>query len=272
MIQEEFKFYKPCKSLQPYVRYYWVFSSNQMLSTYTFPIGCPQIIFHKQTPLFIPELGATQDKLTISGQVNFSSHLQADDDIEMIVVVFYPHTINMFLNTPVSTFYNKEISGYDIDDKQLNELAKQVFECADNGLCINFIEKWLLSRLSIRSNDTIFRIERMNAAIEQLCVAPQTFVTKLSSNCCLSKKQFEREFYLHVGMNPKEYSRIVRLQKALALLQQKRNDINHAQIAYASGYADQSHYIREFKRLSGYTPHSLLKITEPYSDLFTIPV
>ena len=184
MIQEEFKFYKPCKSLQPYVRYYWVFSSNQMLSTYTFPIGCPQIIFHKRTPLFIPELGATQDKLTISGQVNFSSHLQADDDIEMIVVVFYPHTINMFLNTPVSAFYNKEISGYDIDDKQLNELAKQVFECADNGLCINFIEKWLLSRLSIRSNDTIFRIERMNAAIEQLCVAPQTFVTKLSSNCC----------------------------------------------------------------------------------------
>ena len=101
-----------------------------------------------------------------------------------------------------------------------------------------------------------------------------------SSNVCnkiifellLSKKQFEREFYLHVGMNPKEYSRIVRLQKALALLHQKRNDINHAQIAYASGYADQSHYIREFKRFSGYTPHSLLKITEPYSDLFTIPV
>lgn len=147
-----------------------------------------------------------------------------------------------------------------------------MLECEDNNLCVNFIEKWLLSRLSISSNDTIYRIERINAAIEQLCVAPQTFVTKLSSNCCLSKKQFEREFYLHVGMNHKEYSRIVRLQKALALLQQKRNYINHAQIAYASGYADQSYYIREFKRLSGYTPHSLFKITEPYSDLFTIPV
>ena len=97
MIQEAFNFYKPCKLLQPYVRYYWVFSSNQMPNTYTFPIGCPQIIFHKRTPLYIPELGTTQSKLTISGQVNFSSHLQADDDIEMIVVVFHPHTINMFL-------------------------------------------------------------------------------------------------------------------------------------------------------------------------------
>ena len=181
MIQKEFKFYKPCKSLQPFVRYYWVFSSNQMPETYTFPIGCPQIIFHKRTPLFIPELGTMQDRLTISGQVNFSSHLQAYDDIEMIVVVFYPHTINMFLNTPASAFYNKEISGYDIEDKHLNELAMQVFECEDNNLCVNIIEKWLLSRLSTRAYDTTYRVNRMNAAIEQLCVSPQTLVTELSS-------------------------------------------------------------------------------------------
>ena len=67
MIQDEFKFYKPCKLLQPYVRYYWVFKSNRPLDAFTYPIGCPQIIFHKQA-----------DKLTVSGQVNFSSHLYAD--------------------------------------------------------------------------------------------------------------------------------------------------------------------------------------------------
>nr|WP_303757855.1 hypothetical protein [Bacteroides caecimuris] len=42
------------------------------MNTLTFPIGCPQIIFHKQAPLYIPELNAAQDKLTISRQVNFS--------------------------------------------------------------------------------------------------------------------------------------------------------------------------------------------------------
>ena len=272
MIQENFKFYKPCQLLQSYVRYYWVFSSNQMLSTYTFPIGCPQIIFHKRTPLFVPELGATQDKLTISGQVNFSSHLQANDDIEMIVVVFYPHTMAMFLHSPASLFYNQEISGYDIEDIGLKELAEQVFECEDNIVCVNRIEEWLLARLACNFDHTDYGIKRIRVAIKEICMHTHNTVEELSSTCCLSKKQFEREFNTFVGMNPKEYIRIVRLQKALALLHQKRNDINHAQIAYASGYADQSHYIREFKRLSGYTPHSLLKITEPYSDLFTIPV
>ena len=272
MIQNEFKFYKPCKLLQPYVRYYWVYSSNQMLNTYTFPIGCPQIIFHKRTPLYIPELETTQNKLTISGQVNFSSHLQANDDVEMIVVVFYPHTINMFLNTPVSSFYNKEISGYDIEDKQLNELAMRIFDCENNDISVNLIEKWLLSRLSISRHDTAYRIKRMNAAIEQLCATPQTLVRDLSSTCCLGKKHFEREFFLHVGMNPKEYTRIVRFQKALKQMQHQQGKINQADLTYTCGYADQSHLIREFRKLCGYTPTSLLKIATPYSDLFATPI
>ena len=272
MIQEEFKFYKPCKLLQLYVRYYWVFNSCQMMNTYTFPIGCPQIIFHKRTPLFVPEFGTMQDKLTISGQVNFSSHLQADGDVEMIVVVFYPHTMNMFLNTPASSFYNQEISGYDIEDKQLNELAAQVFECEDNNLCVTLIEEWLLSRLSTKPYYTTYRVKRINAAIDKLCAAPHTLVTELSSICCLGKKQFEREFYLHVGMNPKEYSRIVRFQKALRLMQHQQGKSNQADLAYTSGYADQSHLIREFKKLCGYTPLSLLEVSTPYSDLFTTPI
>ena len=258
--------------MQPYVRYYWAFCSSRMPKTYTFPVGCPQIIFHKRTPLFVPELNTTQNKLTISGQVNFSSHLQADDDIEMIVVVFYPHTINMFLDTPASFFYNKEISGYDIEDQELNELAKQVFECEDDKHCVNLIEKWLLSRLSIRPYDTIYRVNRMNAAIGQLCTAPQALVTELSSTCCLGKKQFEREFRLHVGMNPKEYARVVRFQKALKQMQHQQGQISEDDLAYTNGYADQSHLIREFRKLCGYTPLSLLEVATPYSDLFTVPV
>ena len=71
MIQEDFKFYKPCKELQPYIRYYWVFKSNQPLNTLTFPIGCPQIIFHKQTPLYIPELKTAQSELS-TGQLRLA--------------------------------------------------------------------------------------------------------------------------------------------------------------------------------------------------------
>lgn len=272
LIQDKFQFYKPCKSLQSYVRYYWAFKSYQLVNTFTFPIGCPQIIFHKQTPLYIPELNVAQDKLTISGQVNFSSHLYADRHVEMIVVVFQPHTLSLFMNMPASLFYNQEVSGYSLENGGLHELSARISECEDNSACINYIEAWLLSQLSENLFDTTHRIRRIDAAIRQILTFPQTSVTELSSIACLSKKQFERLFNSFVGMNPKEYIRIVRFQKALAQMQRLSEEVSLAQVAYASGYADQSHFIREFRKFCGYTPMSLLKVSNPYSDLFTNPV
>lgn len=75
-----------------------------------------------------------------------------------------------------------------------------------------------------------------------------------------------------VGANPKEYARITRFQKVLSFLQHSPETMSQAQIAYQCGYADQSHFIREFKLFSGHTPLALLKTGTPYSDLFSQPV
>lgn len=125
---------QPCLGLRPFVRYYWVLKSREQFIVLTFPIGCPQIIFHRHSPLFIPELSIAQDKFTISGQVNFPSHIASGGDTEMIVAVFYPHTIGMFIDTPPSAFYNSEISGFDIGNKSLNELTTRIFDCENTHL------------------------------------------------------------------------------------------------------------------------------------------
>ena len=272
MAQDKFQFYKPCKLLQPYVRYYWVFKSNQPLNTLTFPIGCPQIIFHKQTPLYIPELKTAQSEFTVSGQVNYPSHLYADGNVEMIVVVFQPYTLKAFLNLPISLLHNQEVSGYDLENKNLKQLATQIFDCENTNLCISLIEQWLLSQIAdVLVSKTAYNIKRITATIKQLLAIPATPVTELASIACLGKKQFERLFNEMVGANPREYARVVRFQKSLKLLQHCSEDANQAQLAYQCGYADQSHFIREFKQFSGYTPLSLLNVCKPYSNLFNDP-
>ncbi len=65
------KFYKPCEALKPYVRYYYTLQCGIHASVLTFPLGSPQIIFHRKNPLFIPQLDSFQPEFTISGQVNF---------------------------------------------------------------------------------------------------------------------------------------------------------------------------------------------------------
>lgn len=258
------KIYQPRAELRSYVRYYWALEGDEPFSVLTFPIGCPQIIFHKKSPLYIPELDKKQSQFTISGQVNFPAHIQSDGGLEMIVAVFYPHTVGMFIDTPPSTFYNLEISGYDIENRQLNEIAQRIFDCEDDKECIEILEKFLMSKIGVSLN-----INRIGESVSTLLRAPVTSVNTLADNACLSKRQFERVFRETVGMNPKEYAGIVQFQKALWLMQ--NGESNYAGIAAECGYSDQSHFIRNFKKLSGYTPQAIIKHCAPYSDLFTNP-
>ena len=258
------KIYQPREELRPYVRYYWVLESDEPFSVQTFPIGCPQTIFHKKTPLYIPELDKSQSQFTISGQVNFPAHIQSDGGLEMIVAVFYPHTIGLFIDTPPSAFYNLEISGYDIENRQVNEVAQRIFDCKIAKECIEILEGFLISKIRPSLN-----ISRIGKSVSTLLSTPSTSVNALAESACLSKRQYERVFHDTVGMKPKEYSRIVRFQKALWMMQ--RGESNYAGIAAECGYSDQSHFIRNFKKLSGYTPEAHIKHCIPYSDLFTNP-
>lgn len=259
-------FYRPSVRLQPFIRYYWVLNTNERLDTLTFPIGCPQLIFHRRARFYIPELEAEQARFSISGQVNFPARIQSSGDVETIVVVFHPHAIGTLFNIPVSSFYNEEIDGYSIGDKRLNILADNVLNADDSEEAVKMIEKWLLSRLD---EAAIYGFNRVGAALKQLFLDNSINVDGMAQLACLSRKQFERVFFNAVGMKPKEYSNVVRFQKTLWLMQNGNRDF--ADIAYSCGYSDQSHFIRECRRYSGTTPAELLKTQPVYSDLFASP-
>ncbi len=259
------KIYKPREELRPYVRYYWTLKSDEPFKVLTFPIGCPQMIFHRGTPLSIPELSAMQHSFTVSGQVNFPAHIASDGNTEMVVAVFYPHTIGLFIDTAPSGFYNQEISGYDLENRHLNLLANRIFECNDSGSAIQLMEQWLTARIKPSLN-----IKRIGATLSTILFNPSIQIGRLAEIACLGKKQFERLFRGCVGMNPKEYGRIVRFQHAVRMMQLGSRD--YADITYANGYADQSHFIREFRQFSGLTPKQLTEYQPPYSDLYTNPV
>lgn len=259
------QFIRPSVWLRPYVRYYWILNSDEKQEALTFPIGCPQLIFHRWSRFYIPELKTEQARFSISGQVNFPARIQSSGNVETIVVVFHPHAIGIMFNIPVSSFYNQEIDGYSLGDKSLNILANDVLNADDAAEAIKIIEKWLLSRLA---ESGIYKFKRVDASLKQLFFDNTTSVDSMAQRACLSRKQFERVFFNAVGMKPKEYSCVARFQKSLWLMQ--NGNRNFADIAYLCGYADQSHFIRECRRYSGTTPAELLNHTV-YSDLFASP-
>lgn len=84
---------------------------------------------------------------------------------------------------------------------------------------------------------------RENIAISTLAAA---------SNCSLST--FLRKFKACFNMTPKEYLRHLRVQEACHLIVGSTK--NFAEISYQCGFADQSHFSREFTRIMKEPPSS----------------
>lgn len=84
----------------------------------------------------------------------------------------------------------------------------------------------------------------------------------------LSHRRFGELFHRHVGLTPKGYARVLRLQRTLAALQRvptadrgegKPGD-GLADIAAWAGYSDQSHLQRDFVECTGLTPRQYRSI------------
>ncbi|MFJ4778130.1 helix-turn-helix transcriptional regulator [Streptomyces sp. NPDC088762] len=73
-----------------------------------------------------------------------------------------------------------------------------------------------------------------------------------------SWRQFESRFRQQIGMPPKTIARIMRLHRALRLLNRGQAV---SQAALACGYSDQSHLAREVRRMTGRTTTQLLAST-----------
>jgi AraC-like DNA-binding protein len=86
-----------------------------------------------------------------------------------------------------------------------------------------------------------------------------------------TKKTLERAFLNYHGMQPKMYMRIIRFNFIRNVLE-RCIKTNLTELAHQLGYFDQSHFIREFKQFSGYTPTQYLKIIEEEHRKRTIPV
>jgi AraC-like DNA-binding protein len=82
----------------------------------------------------------------------------------------------------------------------------------------------------------------------------QMSVSALAHEVNLSERQFGRVFRQLVGLSPKQFSRIVRLERVLNSAAYNDYDITLEQLALKYGYHDAPHLVREFRALADMSP------------------
>lgn len=264
---QSFRIIQPSSVLKPYIRYYWILQddSADTVSERTLPTGCIQMVFHKGKQLLSVREKELQPQHFICGQATGFTDIRSTGNIEMIVVVFQPYAPKVFFETPIHLFRGENVAIEDVEDRELAVLSRKIRDTENNEVCIQLIEQFLYHRLSALPEYTM---RRLSSALSEINHRPQVDLSLLADTACLSTKQFSRIFVEYVGTSPKDFIRIVRVQRALFTMQ-RNPQMSFAQVAYSCGFSDQSHMIKEFKLFSGYTPQEYLAVCDPFSDYFS---
>jgi AraC-like DNA-binding protein len=190
-------------------------------------------------------------------------HITPGRDHLVVSVAFQPGGLYRFLGIPMSELLYKDgIDASELLGNEINEVTDQLRE-ADSF----YKMKMIVDNFLLKHVDKLKQILPIDYVLPLLIKEGGLIkIDQLSTNACLSTRQFERVFQQRIGLSPKHFSRLVRFSHAWHMKEQNPN-IRWIEIAYGSGYFDQMHLIRDFQEFAGVNPSS---ITE--SEFLNSPV
>lgn len=252
---------KPSKKLADFVQYFWVFegtaSEAQPYFHRTFANVCPEIVFHYEG--IFDEI-SNDNKLTknfvtgIHAQTKHYRQFVIKQSFGIFGVYLYPYALSALFDIPTIDFTNQRpdlFSIFKIDGKNIEERMCTAKNTVDR---ISIISEFLEVRVKTKTP----KRPQINEAIKTILKAKgEVNINELASQCCLSVRQFERNFKEYAGFSPKTFSRITRFY---AIVEEPSNQQKTlTEIAYFFGYYDQSHFISDFKEFSGICPGEWLR-------------
>ena len=130
-------------------------------------------------------------------------------------------------------------------------LCETLHACWQPHTMIETLERFLLEKL--RQREALTKDRRILLTAMGMETLRWNSMNDVREFACFSERSLERHFKQRMGMSPKTYLRICRFNALKARLD-RNPTCSWQELAFTSGYYDQSHFIKEFKLFSGKTP------------------
>jgi AraC-like DNA-binding protein len=178
----------------------------------------------------------------------FSHHLEGR--VQGLGVRFRPGCFRAFLGGPVRDIADRAVPLVDVFGPTAIEAAESVRTADHDAEMVRAADNLLIANLGELSPGA----RRAAEAVETIARDPGiTRVAQLSADTGLTTRSLQRLFTEHVGCPPKWAIRIYRLNDAAQRIATER-DLDYAGLAVRLGYSDQSHFIRDFRAVTGRPP------------------
>jgi AraC-like DNA-binding protein len=175
--------------------------------------------------------------------------LRLDTGLKNAVISFKPGGLYKLFRLSAYFFSNRIRNAVEFLGNQVLEIADELAKLPVAGN-IELLDGWLIRQMQKQKksekdiDEAIRLVERFKGNITVRELSQATFTTK---------RTLERRFQEQVGLHPKTFSRLVRFNGVIRQVE-SCGKVKWRQLSESYGYYDQSHFIHEFKSLTGGLP------------------
>jgi AraC-like DNA-binding protein len=144
---------------------------------------------------------------------------------------------------------------YDLDllisRSKANNIYEMLAECKTIPERFNLLSRLLINIIIQYKCDNV-----PESIVKRILVRPGMSINLLEKETGYSRQYLHRVFKSSTGISIKKFQQINRVSSVLKSLNSKPGSLT--ELAYANGYFDQSHFIKDFKQLTGHSPADYL--------------
>lgn len=253
---------QPAKNLESIVRFYRIidfdFTGDQAPKTKAYR---PRIEHCLQFTPFDRELVDYKYKKAIShsialfGQQTELAFRKVGQRFLNFQVVFQPGILHSLFKESTTNLTNEYADAELFFSKEIYDVNAQLVVCKTYPEMIQKVESFL-SSLSIVTPHPINRIAKELAS----SLSPKG-LEWYANQANLSYRQFDRVFEANVGISPKDYRTLAKLDNAY-LLKNRKPGSDWLSIALESGFYDYQHLRKAYKKYLGYSPTEFYQLEQ----------
>jgi AraC-like DNA-binding protein len=249
---------KPVDILSPYIDIFWICRAEVRANgrDRMLPTGTASLIVNlleDEVRVYDSDTMALSHRLEGASFEGVHKRTYVIDTAEQAYVAgisFHPGGAWPFMRCAQDELSNQHIPLRDIWGLDIASLRERMLLAPTPQAQLSVLENTLLESLQRPLN----RHPAVSLALATIQRDPSgTRIARLSQQSSLSTRRVTRLFEQEVGLTPKLYARLLRFRQILRHAWQK-DGIDWTELALSCGYADQPHFVRDFKAFSGFTP------------------
>ncbi len=248
------------KSLDPYVRDILLIEDNDNKTNKEMPFypdGYPGIVYSESnSPFFVEPQNRHLPDFYLYGQAIVPIVQHVKGSFKLITLRLYPFTVRMLLGINPKILNDDCFDLMQLPNIDTKSVVEQLRRTEGISEKLNGIVRYFKDLVKLASSNTDNSIKlALNLIIS---TKGTTTIREIHDQLFITERTFERRFCKEIGVTPKQFSSIIQFSTSLNILTED-DFCNLTDIGLDSGYADQSHFIRTFKKYTGKTPSTFLK-------------